>query len=230
MTPVEGLGAEAGRVRVRAMFAGTPPALREIPIASAELAGRCGRPGVPDESLLVSADGGIRNVVIELSLASGGEAPEAPAEPEVADQRGCLFTRHVSVIRAGTTVRFANTEGSEAHNVSIAARRAGNQGGLNQMVQPGADLPLRFATPERITVSCTVHPWMKSYVCVTDAAHFALTGEDGAALLEGIPPGVYEVKVWHEPVERFRFDLAAAGTLEVRGGHETLLTVEMKAK
>ncbi len=229
MTPVEGMGADVGRVRVSARLVETPTARRDVPI-SAEMAVRCGRQGIPDESLLVATDGGIRYVMIELFPAAGGSASSAPTEPVVADQKGCLFMRHVSVIRAGTTVRFANTEGAEAHNVSIAARRPGNQGGLNQMVQPGADLSLVFASPERIAISCTVHPWMKSYVCVTDAAHFGLTGVDGAALLEGIPPGVYEVKVWHEPVDGFRFALVAAGTLEVRGGHETLLTVEMKAK
>jgi len=45
---------------------------------------------------------------------------------------------------------------------------------------------------------CAVHPWMNASIHVLDHPYFVLTGADGSFELQGLPPGEYEVTVFHE--------------------------------
>jgi hypothetical protein len=49
-----------------------------------------------------------------------------------------------------------------------------------------------------IPVKCDVHPWMNAYIHVLDHPYFAVTQQDGTFEIKGLPPGDYEVSVWHE--------------------------------
>jgi hypothetical protein len=45
---------------------------------------------------------------------------------------------------------------------------------------------------------CDVHGWMVAYVGVLPHPFFAVTGDDGAFTLQGLPAGTYTVEAWHE--------------------------------
>jgi hypothetical protein len=49
-----------------------------------------------------------------------------------------------------------------------------------------------------VKFKCDVHPWMTGYVLVTDNPYYAVTTENGAFKLEGIPAGKYTLEAWHE--------------------------------
>jgi hypothetical protein len=42
------------------------------------------------------------------------------------------------------------------------------------------------------------HTWMSAYVVVTDQPFSAVTDADGNFTIENVPPGDYELEVWHE--------------------------------
>ncbi len=47
-------------------------------------------------------------------------------------------------------------------------------------------------------VTCSVHPWMRSYIGVSPHPFFAVTGDDGTFTLKGVPPGTYTIEAVHE--------------------------------
>jgi hypothetical protein len=49
-----------------------------------------------------------------------------------------------------------------------------------------------------IPFSCDIHPWMKAWVSVRDTPWFAVSGEDGAFTIGGVPPGEYTLEACHE--------------------------------
>ncbi len=52
--------------------------------------------------------------------------------------------------------------------------------------------------PEIFKVKCDVHPWMTGWVAVFDHPYFAVTGDDGAFTIKGLPDGTYTLQAWHE--------------------------------
>ena len=55
-----------------------------------------------------------------------------------------------------------------------------------------------FTDSEIIEVVCDVHGWMKSWVHVVDHPYYCVTNSEGEFVLNDIPPGKYNLKVWHE--------------------------------
>ncbi len=45
---------------------------------------------------------------------------------------------------------------------------------------------------------------MSAYVMVTDQPYYALTDADGNFKIDGVPPGTYEIEVWHEWLGKHR--------------------------
>jgi hypothetical protein len=56
----------------------------------------------------------------------------------------------------------------------------------------------QFEQPEFIKVSCDAHTWMNGWVVVQEHPYYAVTDENGNFKLTDVPPGDYELKVWHE--------------------------------
>jgi hypothetical protein len=66
------------------------------------------------------------------------------------------------------------------------------------LVPGGRTIPVAFARPEFIPISCDLHSWMRGWVVVTDHPFYAVTDADGGFALGDVPPGRYTVNVWHE--------------------------------
>lgn len=54
------------------------------------------------------------------------------------------------------------------------------------------------AQPGIIEVRCAEHPFARAYIAVFEHPYFAVTDAHGAFKIDGLPPGTYTVKVWHE--------------------------------
>jgi hypothetical protein len=69
-----------------------------------------------------------------------------------------------------------------------------------------------FAKPEfMIPVKCNIHPWMRAYVNVVEHPFFAVTDENGAFTINGLPPGTYTLTAVRENKEtqEFQFTVGA---------------------
>ena len=154
----------------------------------------CGSDGrIADPRLVIGAEGGIANVVVH--IAGSDEAPAYRAqEPPLLDQRGCVFTPHVTVVAPGEELRVRNSD-AVLHTFRTVATL--NRKVNKAQVRDKEDV-FRFSSPEIIKVECDVHYWMTAVIVVAVDAYTAVTGADGSFEIANLEPGTYQVELWHE--------------------------------
>lgn len=180
----------------------------------------CGAEPKQSEKLILSADGGIKNVFVSLEGVQG-EKLALPAENPTYNQQNCVFTEHVKVIPVGATVDFPNKVDKVMHNLhsySIKNRP------FNKGVPFGGVISMEFTKPEIIKITCDVHKWMVGYLIVHEDPYYSITDENGDYKIENVPPGTYKIQVWQETLGREKQDVA------VKAGEETTVNFELKAK
>ena len=160
---------------------------------------------IRDESVVVSEDGGLQNVIVYLE-----DAPPAPLAgdlpPVVLDQVDCQYVPHVIGLRIGQTLTMT-THDPTMHNVHGMCTV--NDAFNFAFVAPGQSHDLRFAQPELFPVRCDVHPWMKAWVHVFAHPYFAVTGSDGKFEIKNVPPGSYTLVAWQEKYGTLRATVTA---------------------
>jgi plastocyanin len=181
----------AGDAAVRGLvrFAGTAPQPQVMSMAANAHCAAHHKGQVIDESVLVNADGTLRNVVVWVSGGLEGRRFAPPKEPAVLDQQGCVYTPHVVTVMAGQRLLVKNSD-PFLHNVRAAAE-ANPPFNFGQPTADDRGRPLVFLSPERMFVKCDIHPWMSAYVHVLDNPFFAVTGADGSFALPDLPEGRY---------------------------------------
>ena len=212
------LGTVTGKVE----FEGERPEPKKLQITEKQAEGCC-PPGESvkddDQTLVIDKDGGLANVVITVEIE--GKKPEVPAEPVPIDQIKCRFYPHVSVVPAGATVAYLNSDGV-SHNIHTYSLK--NEP-LNNAVSGGNKLTQKLDKVEPVKVSCDYHPWMLSWIYVTDAPKFTVSGEDGTFKLEGLEPGEYELELWHEALGK-----AQAKAVVAEDGSSEMVSIKMGEK
>ena len=150
------------------------------------------------ETVMASEDGLLQNVFVYVMAGVDRESIEpAPEEPVVLEQSSCLFRPHIVTLRAGQTLLVQNKDDTH-HNVRARPQHGSNRAFNKTQPAGGADMEVVFPRAEiGIAFSCDLHPWMKSYVCVVDHSHHALSDEAGRWSIE-LAPGKYVVEAWHE--------------------------------
>ena len=135
-------------------------------------------------------------VVVYLAEAPGEF--KKPVNNPTLDQRNMTFIPHILPIQTGTTVDFLNND-EVKHNVFSPDHEKYNLGTWPK----SAIKQYTFTNKGVYTQLCNVHPEMESFIVALDTPYFALTDQDGNFELQGVPPGNYTVKVWHE---KLRFE------------------------
>lgn len=152
------------------------------------------------------------NPLIIALVPKGGAAPAAPAGARATmDQRNERFTPRALAIQTGTTVDFVNSD-DFYHNVfSLSSLQKFNLGRYRR----GVSKSVPFEKPGLIKLFCEIHPRMIGYIVVLDTPWIGAATPDGAFVIPEVPPGPYDVLLWHErlkePIVLKSFDVATAG-------------------
>lgn len=170
-----------------------------------------------------------RDVVLELHPVTPVELP--PFEGRAAmDQKALVFSPHVLAIRKGTTVKFLNSD-AEQHNVYFLDDRTGETLDIGTW-GPGVSVDHTFDEPGMVIALCKLHLEMAAYIVVTEGPWFAAvqldeTGSTASFRIEDVPPGEYELSVWHKKLKQ----KGGVARIAVAGGKATEVEVVItKAK
>lgn len=148
---------------------------------------------VPNETLVVGADGGLQNAAVILRP-QGRQAPLRPGLL-VLDNDRCAFAPHVQIGVVGSELLLKNSD-PVLHAVHA---RLGKETLFNIGLPSWRQVIKRLDRPGVIRIDCDVlHTWMSAAIVVSDTPYFAVTDSAGRFTIDGVPTGEYKMEVWHE--------------------------------
>jgi hypothetical protein len=199
-----------------ASITGTVTAPSSITAGSPVTTGRdsamCG-PSVADESV-VRQGNGLGGAVVWLDDIRRGRSLPLERRLELESDK-CRLTPRVQGAVVGSAVNVIGHGAFRQHLRFLAGGerepRASVLLGDDEQVIP-TERP--FTVPGLVVVKDADHPWVASYLAVFDHPYFAITAPDGTFKIDGVPPGHYTLRVWHErtmPAQQ-PVDVSASGT------------------
>jgi plastocyanin len=221
--PVSGMAAyeggdvkDGGTISGTVKFKGTAPAPKKLDVSKDKEV--CGKSAKTDPSLLVS-NGNLANAVVTITDIKKGK--KIDLKKVTLDQKECEYHPHVLVFPAGTTVEILNPDGI-LHNIHSYSKV---NSAFNQ-AQPKfkKTLEVKIDKPEIIEVKCDVHGWMQGWFVATENPYFAVTDNSGSFKLTDVPPGTYNVEVWHEKLGK------TSQKVTVKGKEDAKVSFEMAGK
>ena len=184
------LPAGAGEIEGRVQLDGPVP--QPVYVSVDRDHASCGSAPRRSETLRVSPEGFVQNAVVFV--------PEAPTDKGAADtatfdQRQCALVPHVLWVWPGQPVTFMNGDPG-VHE--IRCFREAEM--LTRFTMPPKARPVQrtFEAPGPVLVRCGLHPWMHAWIYVAGKGRYTVTDADGRFRLADLPPGAYQLHVWHE--------------------------------
>jgi plastocyanin len=172
---------------------------------------------------VVSADGKPVADTVVLVQPTASWSPQPLPAPAVVAQKDIRFVPYVTVIPVGGTIRFINEDSFDHHVRSLP-------GGPLGTVAPAREFEIRMPAvahgrkstadlkidlPGVIVLGCHLHGSMRGHVLVSVSPWYAVTDAQGHAVIDGMPDGQAELKLWHpdQLVDQgtTRVQVAAAG-------------------
>lgn len=165
---------------------------------------------------VVSSDGGLKDTVVLLEGVPAGKPFELSVP--LIEARDCTFAPFVTIVRNGHAVEVINMDpvmhdiqGYETSleagtrvlfNTPLVMNRQHHRGDLhashNHM--PGKSLvgPIYLNKGRRtFYMQCGFHAFMESWALAVNNPYYTVTDKSGHFKIEHIPPGTYQMGVWH---------------------------------
>jgi hypothetical protein len=193
----------AGTLRGQVTWDGSIPAIPPLVIRPNPLAGPVlSQPRTEPNPNVPSIDPvtrGIRNAVVYLRGVDPREGKPWDLPPVLVEQRDCRIRivqgetiSQLGFVRLGETVRMVSRDRNfHALHASGAT--------LFSLMFPDPDQPLERHFKEKGLVELTSgagYYWMRGYLFVDEHPYYTRTDSAGRFVLEGVPPGRYEVVCW----------------------------------
>jgi plastocyanin len=140
----------------------------------------------------VGSDGKpLPEAVIFLESREAKAASKPMGDVEVA-QVERKFVPQVTVVTAGTAVRFPNRDTVRHHVYSFSPAKT-----FELKLYAGTPAnPVTFDKPGIAVLGCNIHDQMVAWVVVVETPFHGTAGKTGALKLD-VPPGSYRLRAWH---------------------------------
>src|SRR5688572_15708326 len=169
---------------------------------------------LPDEAIVVDAQGRLANAVVILS----GVKRSAAAEATVMNEN-CRFAPRVQLMAPKASIKTTSKD-AVLHTTNAQLENGRTLFNVALPI-PGITITKATSGAGYVRLSCNTHPWMRGWIVITsDAA--AISGADGRFTIDNVPPGTYELRVWHEALK------GAPQKVTVVAGKPTELTLQLK--
>ncbi len=202
----------------------TPSMKKIVPTKDVEV---CGKGMLHEETLVVNKDGGVANVFIyALGDAADMKKPMANIHESYAklkqtrvelDNKGCRFEPRAVVVWTAQKFTIKNSDPGIGHNSFVKAFANAQ---VNPLIPAGGSIDVPLDKPEKLPfeVSCSIHPWMKSWVMVRPDPYAAASKPDGTFEIANIPVGEHTFQMWHESLLFIKsFEVGGKATTAARG-------------
>jgi len=185
---VEGGGTVTGAAR----FLGHAPAPKKLEITKDHAV--CAKVPKYSEVLIVGPGKGLHNAVVFLDRVKSGK-PLRAGRASI-DNRECRYEPHVQAVAVGTEMLVKNSD-AVLHNTHA---KLPNSDVFNYgLPEKGQVIPKKLTRTGLIKVGCDAgHTWMSAYILVFDHPYFAVTDTYGRFTIGDVPPGKYNLIIWHE--------------------------------
>jgi plastocyanin len=111
-------------------------------------------------------------------------------------QRNKTFSPHVLVVPVGASVEFPNRD-PFFHNVfSLFDGKRFDLG----LYEAGTSRSVIFNREGISYIFCNIHPEMSAVVIALKTPYYAISDRKGFVSIPDVPPGHYEMRIWHERV------------------------------
>lgn len=221
-----------GNLTGKFVFEGTAPEQAHLAVTKDEQV--CGKHELLDESLVVGDGEGLENVVVFLAdkkkVAIHPDYEAGADGPIRFDNDHCRFEPHILPMRTSQTLEIHNSD-PVSHNSNLTPL---GDAPFNQLISQDKAVAYQFGKQQNapVTVTCSIHPWMKGYVFPRDNPYVAVSKKDGSFEIKNIPVGKHDFQVWQESVN----GLAARPDwkkgkfkLEIKEGDNDLGTIQVSA-
>lgn len=212
-SPQGAVGTLTGRV----VLTGPPPESSAAAAVKPADAPACGA-RVPDESIQLAAERGLRSVIVHLEGAPAGAAA-APSEKVRLTNRSCRFEPRVQTATVGETLVVGNDD-SILHNTHGYLEGGATFFNVGLPFR-GVEISRPLARPGMIQFKCDAgHTWMSGYLLVLPHRFHATTDAAGRFRIASIPAGTHRLRAWHERLgER-------GASVTVAAGQEASVTID----
>ena len=186
---------DAGTLKVHVKYDGKAPKPKRLRMDADPVCGSSHSGPVRSENFKMAKDGSMKEALVYLKNVnySGG----VPSEPAVLDQQGCIYVPHVFGMMAGQALLIKNSDAT-LHNIHSMPKVNKEFNFAMPKVVKKKKASFAKSEPDPFYIMCDVHPWMKTWVLVSDHPYYAVTDKDGNFSIDNIPPGTYEVVCWQE--------------------------------
>jgi hypothetical protein len=162
----------------------------------------CG-PSVLLSRLTTGRNGGVKNAIVYIQKIEQGKAFDLKKK-FMLDQKECRYQPHVMVLPFGSPLEIVNSD-PVLHNVHVSELGASRMSVVNiaQPIKGQRSLiqASQIRKPGFFVATCDAgHPWMSAYVMVAEHPYCAVTDADGKFVIDDVPPGEYQLVMWHEGV------------------------------
>ena len=182
-------GTVSGTVAFKTGLPATPP------VSTGADSALCGADIVEDPA---QPTGGAAGTVVWLEGVRSGKAPGLERRVEL-ESMHCKLTPRLQAAFMGSAVNILGHDDFRQHlRFTVggeAAPRATILLGGGEQVIP-TELP--FKGPGMVAVRDAGHAWTHAWLAVFDHPYYAVTGPGGAFSIDGVPPGKYTLKAWHD--------------------------------
>ncbi len=163
----------------------------------------------PDPSLVIGPQGGVAFAVVTLA---GTKAPAR--KPPLVTNHQCRFVPHVQLASPNAALTVASDDQTlhTTHAYDESDRTLFNVA----MPVPGLKITRPLERARSVRLACDTHPWMRGFVVIAPELA-AVTDESGRFVIDEVPAGTYELRVWHERLKGApqKVTVAAGATAEV---------------